>query len=262
MEKKLLPLYVLACAILLNSCNSYYKDVPYYQNLDHSRVSEEKINNYTPLRIQSGDILGITVTSLNENITNTNSEFNASSKNPAGQDVLADGYRVDPGGAVHLPYVGTMKVAGLTTDEMARDLSSGLESYFKKPIVNIRILNFKISVFGDVLRPDIYTVQNQHVNINEALALAGDLNISAKRKNVLLIRETGGKREYVPIDLTNKDVFDSPYYYLKNNDMIYVEPDKTKYDSIDPGYRTTTLAISAISAAASIIVSLLLLRKY
>jgi polysaccharide biosynthesis/export protein len=262
MEKKLLPLYVLAIAIALNSCNSYYKDVPYYQNLDRSHVSEEKITNYTPLRIQPGDILGITVTSLNENQTNTNAEFNANSKNPAGQDNLADGFRVDAAGAVHLPYVGAMKVAGLTPDEMAKDLTSGLESYFKKPIVHVRILNFKISVFGDVLRPDVYTIQNQHVNINEALALAGDLNITAKRQNVLLIRETGGKREYVPIDLRNKDVFDSPYYYLKNNDMIYVEPDKTKYATVDPGYRTTTLAISAISAAASIIVSLLLLRKY
>lgn len=261
MEKKLLPLYVLAFTIVLNSCNSYYKDVPYYQNLDRSHVSEEKITNYTPLRIQPGDVLGITVTSLNENVTNTNSEFNANSKNP-GQDNLADAYRVDVDGAVHLPYVGTMKVAGLTPDEMARDLTSGLESYFKKPIVRVRMLNFKIAVFGDVLRPDIYTIQNQHVNINEALALAGDLNITAKRKRVLLIRETGGKREYVPLDMTNKDVFDSPYYYLKNNDMLYVEPDKTKYDSVDPSYRTTTLAISAISAAASIIVSLLLLRKY
>lgn len=261
MEKKLLLLCVLAFTIV--SCNTRYRDVPYYQNLDHSRVSEEKITNYTPLRIQPGDILGITVTSLNENQTNTNSEFNANSKSPSsGGDNLANSYRVDANGAVHLPYVGAMKVAGLTTDEMARDLSSGLESYFKKPVVNVRMLNFKISVFGDVLRPDVYTIQNTHININEALTLAGDLNITAKRKNVLLIRETGGKRIYVPIDLTSKDVFDSPYYYLKNNDMIYVEPDKTKYATVDPGYRTTTLAISAISAAASIIVSLLLLRKY
>jgi len=262
MERKLLLLYVLAVTFALNACTSY-KNVPYYQNLDHSRVSEEAINNYTPFRIQTGDVLGVTVTSLNENQTNTNAEFNPNAKNPgSGQDNLANGYRVDAGGNIHLPYVGNMKVAGLTTDEVAHDLSNNLESYFKKPIVNVRVLNFKISVFGDVLRPDVYTIQNQHVNVNEALSMAGDLNITAKRKNVLLIRESDGKRQYIPIDLTRKDIFDSPYYYLKNNDIIYVEPDKTKYATVDTGYRTTTLAITAITAAASIIVSLLLLRKY
>lgn len=262
MERKRLLLYVFAFAIALNSCTSY-KNVPYYQNLDRSRVSEEEITNYTPLRIQAGDMLGITVTSLNENSTNTNAEFNPNAKTGgSGQDNLANAYKVDADGNVHLPYIGTMKVVGLTTDEVAHDMANNLESYFKKPVVNVRVLNFKISVFGDVLRPDVYTIQNQHVNVNEALSMAGDLNITAKRKNVLLIRESGGKRQYVPIDLTRKDIFDSPYYYLKNNDIIYVEPDKTKYATIDPGYRTTTLAISAITAAASIIVSLLLLRKY
>jgi polysaccharide export outer membrane protein len=260
MERKLLPLYALAFAVVLNSCASYYKDVPYFQNLDRSHVSEETITNFTALKIQSGDILGIIVTSLNENNTNTNTEFNPSAKSTAGgQD---NGYRVDGDGDIHLPYVGGMKVAGLTTDDVAKNLSASLESYFKKPIVNVRILNFKISVFGDVLKPDVYTIQNQHINVNEALSLAGDLTITAKRKNVLLIREIGGKRQYVPIDLTRKEIFNSPYYYLKNNDIIYVEPDKTKYASVDGNYRTTTLAISAISAAASIIVSILLLRKY
>lgn len=262
MERKLLLLYVLAFTIALNACTSY-KNVPYYQNLDHTRVSEEAITNYTPLRIQTGDVLGITVTSLNENQTNTNAEFNPNAKSSGGgQDNLGSGYRVDAEGNIHVPYAGTLKVAGLTPDEVGHDLSNNLESYFKKPIVNVRILNFKISVFGDVLRPDVYTIQNQHVNVNEALSMAGDLNITAKRTNVLLIRESAGKRQYIPIDLTRKDIFDSPYYYLKNNDIIYVEPDKTKYATVDTGYRTTSLVITAITAAASIIVSLLLLRKY
>lgn len=262
MERKLLLLCVLAFTIAFSSCTSF-KNVPYYQNLDRSHVSEEAITNYTPLRIQTGDILEFRVTSLNENQTNTNAEFNPGAKNGGtGQDNLANGYKVDADGNVHLPYIGSLKVAGLTTDEVAHDVTNNLEAYFKKPVVNVRILNFKISVFGDVLRPDVFTVQNQHINVNEALSMAGDLNITAKRKNVLLIRESGGKRQYIPIDLTRKDIFDSPYYYLKNNDIIYVEPDKTKYDAIDPEYRTTSLAISAITAAASIIVSLLLLRKY
>ena len=113
-----------------------------------------------------------------------------------------------------------MKVSGLTTEEVSQQLTSNLLPYLNKPIVNVRVLNFKISVFGDVLKPDVFTIQNEHININEALALAGDLNITAKRDNILLIREQNGKRQYFPVDLTKKEIFESPYYYLQNNDIL------------------------------------------
>jgi polysaccharide export outer membrane protein len=258
MKRKILLLYVFVLTIVLTACNSY-KNIPYYQNLDRSRVTEEAINNYSPFKIQPADILGITVTSLNDK---TNSEFNPDIKIGGGNDNTANGYKVDPDGYITLPYVGKMKVLGLTTDEVEKQMEAGLLNVLTKPVVRVKVLNFKISVLGDVLKPDMYTVQNQHININEALSMAGDLNITAKRKNVLLIREQNGTRQYFPIDLTKKDLFDSPYYYLKNNDVLYVEPDRTKYDTVDRGYRTATLAISAISAAASIIVSIILLQKY
>ncbi|MDP9048883.1 MAG: polysaccharide export protein [Bacteroidota bacterium] len=264
MKTKILQPYFIALIVILSSCQAY-KDVPYYQNLDRSRTFEEAITNYSPLKIQPGDIIGINVSTTTPDGA---AMFSSSLNRPMGNnsETLTTnpvyGYHVDPNGIIQLPYIGEMKVLGLTTDELAKQLSAGLATYLTKPIVNVRIINFKISVMGDVLRPDVYTVANQHININEALSMAGDLNITAKRKNVLLIREQEGKRQYFTIDLTRKDLFNSQYYYLKNNDILYIEPDRTKYDTVDRSYRTSTLAISAVSALTSIVVSLLLLRKY
>jgi polysaccharide export outer membrane protein len=264
MKRKRLQLYSIAIIAILSSCQAY-RDVPYYQNLDRSRVTEEAITNYSPLKIQPGDILGINVSTTTPDGSGV---FSSSLNRPMGNNsetIMTNpvyGYMVDPNGSIQVPYVGSMNVKGLTTDELAKQLSASLATYLTKPIVNVRVINFKISVMGDVLRPDVYTVANQHININEALTMAGDLNITAKRKNVLLVREHDGKREYYTIDLTRKDLFNSPYYYLKNNDMLYVEPDRSKYDAVDRSYRTSSLAISAVTALTSIIVTLLLLRKY
>jgi polysaccharide export outer membrane protein len=103
---------------------------------------------------------------------------------------------------------------------------------------------------GDVAKPDVYTFQNEKVTLIQAITSAGDLTITGKRKSVLLIREINGKREYIPIDMTSKKLFESPYYYLKNNDIIYVDPDRTKYAPLDEGYRTASLIIAGVSAAA------------
>jgi polysaccharide export outer membrane protein len=255
--------------ILLNTSCSVYKDIPYFQDLDHKRITQEAVDNYSPLKIQVGDLLGINVASLspvnefspsNARVTG-NIETNGSNKAnvPMGQENANNnpiyGYRVSPSGEVMLPYVGKIKVSGISTDDLATKLKPMLEPYLKEPLPNVRILNFKISVVGDVLRPDVFNVQNERITILEALGLAGDLNITAKRKNVLLIREYEGKREYLPIDLTSKKIFSSPYYYLQNNDVIYVEPDRTKYAPVDRGYRTLTTVLAAISAAGVVVTS-------
>src|SRR5690606_9373199 len=108
------------------------------------------------------------------------------------------GYLVDHKGEIQLPLIGSMKAAGLTTSQLRVELRNKLLTYLKEPVVNIRIINFKVSVMGDVGKPGIYQVQNERITLPEAITLAGDLNITAKRKNVLLIRERDGKREYIP----------------------------------------------------------------
>ncbi|MCC8426196.1 polysaccharide biosynthesis/export family protein [Mucilaginibacter sp. UR6-11] len=262
--------FFLAVLLFSMSCSSY-KTIPYFQDLDHTKISQESIDNYTPLKIQPGDLLGINVNSLSpvNEFSSANTRINGNNDNNGGgtnksnipngsENTNANpvfGYRVSPAGEIDLPYLGKMKVTGMTTDGLAAKLNPLLEQYLKQPIVNIRILNFKISVMGDVLRPDVYTIQNERITIMEALGLAGDLNITAKRKNVILIREYDGKREYLPVDLTSKKIFSSPYYYLQNNDVIYVEPDRIKYAPLDRGYRTLTTVLAVITTAGVVVTS-------
>jgi polysaccharide export outer membrane protein len=245
--------FLIGVAILLIfSCNTY-QQVPYFQDLNRTSVIQEEIRNYTPLTIQKGDILGISVTSLNPEAS---AEFNYNLNRVNGVNTdyspsnAVTGYLVDDKGNVDLPFLGTMKVEGYTTNDLHDQLVKSLSNYLKQPIVNIRILNFKVSVLGDVAKPAVYSFPTEKVTLSDALGMAGDLNITAKRQTVLLIREVDGKRTFIPIDLTSKKIFESPYYYLKNNDVIYVDPDRTKYAPVDRGYRTATIVISALSVVA------------
>lgn len=232
---------ILATALLFSSCSSY-KNIPYYQDLDRSKPSEEMITNYQPAIIQSADILGINVSSRTPE---QSAIFNYSSKD---NQASFSGYLVDSKGEVQLPLIGSLKVVGLTTNQVQEKMNQMLTTYFKDPISNVRILNFKVAIYGDVLKPDVYSIKDEKISITQALTLAGDLNITAKR-NIVLIREEGGKRNYIPIDLTSKQIFQSPYYYLKNNDQIYVQPDKLKFATVDRS-RTATLVLSALSVVA------------
>lgn len=229
--------------VLFSACNSY-KRVPYFQSISRTSDSREEIRNFTPLTIQNSDILSIYVTSLNP------LAFSDSSSRLAG-------YLVDQNGQIELPLIGKQKVAGLTTSMAAEQIKKRLTPYLKEPAVNVRMMNFKIAVLGDVSKPDVFKVPSERITLTEALSMAGDLNITAKRTNVLLIREIDGKREFIPIDLTSGKVFNSPYYYLKNNDVIYVEPDKTKYSSVDTGYRNVSLFLSFASIITIILTSVL-----
>lgn len=253
MNKKITSFSVILI-LLLSSCSSY-KDIPYFQDLNRTKPSKEKVENYSPLTIQSADILAINVSSRNPessaifNLANgTNTDYSP--------DKPATGYLVDQEGEIHLPLIGNLKAAGLTTSDLREQLNQLLLTYYKDPVVNIRILNFRVSIFGDVLRPNIYTLQNERTTITQAISLAGDLNITAMRKNIILIREQDGKRNYIPIDLTTKNIYQSPYFYLKNNDEIYVQPDRTKYASVDRGYRTATLVLSGLSIIAIVLSNL------
>src|SRR5690606_5137890 len=231
--KAIFNFYILLFVVALSSCSSYRK-IPYFHDLDKSKPTIEQINNYSPLTVQPEDILGINVSSLNPEASAI-FNYNLNRVNGNNYDNSPDnpvvGYLVDQEGNIQIPLIGSMEVAGLTTAEIRRRLEQQLLTYLSAPIVNIRMLNFKISVKGDVLRPGVYPVQNERITIPEALTLAGDLQITAIRQ-VVLIRELEGKREFIPVDLTSTEFFNSPYYYLKSNDVIYVQPDKTKFATV------------------------------
>lgn len=252
--------YLIIAALFLSACGVKYKTIPYFTDLPIDSNTKEQIKNQTVLRIQKNDILAITVNSLNPeasaifNMGSTSStQGGVASNDPA---LTANGFLVDQLGAIQLPLVGSVQVLGLTTAEARVMLEKKLVEYLKEPVVSLRLVNFRISVLGDVLKPGVYPVNNERINISEALSMAGDLNITAERNNVLLIREDHGTREYIRLNLQSKKFFNSQYYYLQNNDVLYVQPGKTKYASVDASYRNVSLVISALSVIALLITRL------
>jgi polysaccharide export outer membrane protein len=252
--------YLIIAALFLSSCGVKYKTIPYFTDLPLDSNTKEQIANQTVLKIQKNDILAISVNSLNPEasaIFNMGSKSSVqggtTSNDPAS---TANGFLVDQTGAIQLPLVGSIQVLGLTTSEARVLLEKKLVEYLKEPVVSLRLVNFRVSVLGDVLRPGVYPVNNERINISEALSMAGDLNITAERNNVLLIREDRGVREYIRLNLQSKKFINSQYYYLQNNDVLYVQPGKTKYASVDASYRNVSLVISALSVIALLITRL------
>jgi len=247
------------CAILLISSCTSYKYVPYFQDLKQDSIVTEQINNYSPLTLQPGDLLGVHVASLNReadavfnynlirpssvagNTTGTG-EINGS----VAQNVIV-GYLIDNSGNIYLPTLGSIKLSGLTLLQAKTALEVKLSQALKSPVVEIRLQNFKISVIGDVKNPGLFNIANEKININEALALAGDMNTTGIRKSVHLVREVNGERQYIPIDMTSKNVFTSQYYYLKNNDVIYVTPNRDRALASDSYFQKLSLLFSALT---------------
>jgi len=212
----------------LFSCTST-KKIAYFNNQPEGIYA-----NKTPLiqqNIVPNDLLSITVSSLNPEATAIFNNSSVSSAPTAGATVKnATGYLVEQDGTIEFPLLGRIQAAGLTKTELAEFLRKTLED--KKllidPIVVINFLNYRVTVLGEVARPMVVTVPNEKISLLEAVGMAGDLTPYARRDNVLLIREENGKRLLKRINLNSGDIFNSPYYYLKSNDIIYAEPNKTK----------------------------------
>lgn len=165
------------------------------------------------------------------------------------------GYLVDTSGDIHFPVLGTINVEGLTPKELNEYLKEQLLTYIKDPIINIRILNFTVSILGEVSRPGTYTITGEQISLLEALGLAGDLTIYGKRDNILIIRENGGKKSYAYLDFRSSDLLDSEYYYLKQNDVVYVEPNQAQRQGSSFN-RNSTVYISIASLMLSVLVLL------
>ena len=147
-------------------------------------------------------------------------------------------YRVDPNGNINFPVLGLIKVAGLNRQQATELLQGMLEDYIKNPIVDIETVNYRITVLGEVARPGTYTAVNERITVLEAISLAGDLTIYGERENVLVIQDYDGKKTYTRVNLKSDELFDSPVYYLSQNDVVYVEPNKTRARNSSIGAQT------------------------
>lgn len=251
--------YLFLCVTLLAfaSACAPNRHLTYFNNLSEASDYTTAIKNMAEPIIQPNDILGVTVSSLNPEsnilfnngvIQDSNSNGNAPTKANG-----SEGYLVDKDGNINFPVLGKVKLAGLTKNQATDKLTEEIKKSVKNPIVNIRFLNFQITVIGEVNRPSTFAVPSERINVLEALGLAGDMTPYGKRENVLVIREKAGVRSAIRLDFTNKELLNSPYFYLQQNDVVYVEPVKAK---VLQGSNSTYYLpiISAIISIASILV--------
>jgi polysaccharide export outer membrane protein len=228
---------------LLNSCQTS-KDLAYFSNIPRDSVSQIQFQNLET-KINQNDVLQVNISTLDDNTTRI---LNASSAvGPSGGTL--GGYLVDETGIIKLPLIGALKAAGLTKRQLADLITNELlsQKIAKDPIVTVRIINFKITVLGEVGHPGVVPVVNEKITLPEAIAQAGDLTIYGRRTNVLLIRENGGKRIYKRLSLNKEELFDKDFYNLQNQDIIYVEPNNARAALSDRANQLIPLVMSIAS---------------
>lgn len=220
--------------LLLASCGSV-RDITYLQGEDLWRKAA--IADTFDVKIQKDDLLDIVISSIEPELlrpfNQQNGGYYNGANNNSGYGGGNRGYLVEVDGTINFPLLGKLSVTGLTRRELIHVLQACLESggYIKDPIVTVRFLNFRVSILGEVSRPGTFNISSERITLFEALSLAGDLTIHGRRDRVAVIRENDGMRTILYHDLRSMDIFHSPDYYLKQNDLIYVEPNRVKAEA-------------------------------
>ena len=256
---------ILLATAMLASCQSY-KKVPYLQDNPVISTEHHETTSLYDARIMPKDLLTIVVSCPEEpelaepfNLTVSTPVSNTGNKSLTSQPALQQ-YLVDNQGNIDFPVLGTIHVGGLTKGEAEQLVKDKLATQFHRaPIVTVRMVNYKISVIGEVASPGTFTISNEKVNLFEALAMAGDMTIYGIRDNVKLIREdNAGKREIITLNLNDTDILQSPYYYLQQNDIVYVTPNKTKAKTSNISTSTTIWfsVVGSLVSLASLIIAI------
>jgi polysaccharide export outer membrane protein len=238
---------------VLQSCASR-KAVAYLQDIDNTGNSNSA-SSYEPV-LKNDDLLSIIVSADDPELTYMFNipQIQGNYKVSDNQDGIKT-YLIDSNGEIIFPVLGKIKLAGLTRTQAVQFLTDKVRPYIaKNPTINLRILNFKFSVLGEVSKPGTHVINSERVTLLEAIANAGDLTIYGKRDNILLIREKDGTKVYNRIDITKSDFINSEFYYLTQNDVVVVEPNKTRVNASAFGPNVT-----AIISATSVVISLLIL---
>lgn len=264
MKKLLIPFVLMAMIMLIGSCSGS-KQVAYFQNIDSISLAASR--GLYEAKIMPKDELTITVITTNPqasapfNLTVSNT-IGSSGQLSNGQGSL-QGYLVDNNGNINFPVLGTIHVGGLTKNQAEEKIRDGVKPYLaatENPIVTVRMSSYRVTVVGEVGSPRVIPVSTEKMSIIEALAQAGDLSIYGKRNNVLLIREDAtGQKQAHRLNLNDANIFNSPYYYLQQNDIIYVEPNGVKAKNSGIGSSTTIWFsfIGIVTSVASLVVNIL-----
>jgi polysaccharide export outer membrane protein len=247
-NRKRVVLSFLALSVIFTSGCVNTRSATYFNG-----VTDKTITANTPIPesvIQKNDLLSISVSSLNPEASAVFNSPNVSNLMvPGSNSNPASGYLVSTDGTIQFPILGSIKALGLTKDQLKESISNKLleRKLLIDPIVNVRFLNFRITVLGEVKNPTVVTVPNEKISLLEAIGLAGDLTIYARRDNVLVIREENGDKTIKRLDLNSNELLSSQYYYLKSNDVIYVEPNKSKVASTGRGQQWVPVVLSGLS---------------
>ncbi|MFD2516570.1 polysaccharide biosynthesis/export family protein [Salinimicrobium flavum] len=241
--------------LVFTSCVSR-KEIAYFQDMPQlqSQLEEAKTN----LKIRHNDLLTITVSAANlEAVQPFNLPVTSAPRvgepGSVSGNMQLQSYLVDSDGNIEFPLLGTVHVAGLTRQELVEKFKKEISVYVQDPIVNIKIVNFQVTILGEVNRPGTFTVPDERLSLSKALGLAGDLTIYGRRDNVMILRETGGIKEYKYVDLTKSEFLNSPYYYLQQNDVVYVEPNSAQMQGASYN-RNASVYISIASVLISLII--------
>ena len=242
----------LLFTILISSCASR-KDVVYFQDTGDFETLVNKSTFVSKFKVD--DLISIHVSSLNPEASAPFNLFRGASE--GGIQPQQVDYLVDQAGEIDFPVIGKLKIEGLSPDELRLLLRDRLSEYLKDPIINIRLRNFTVTILGAVNVPGTYPINGEQVTILEALGFAGDLTIRGRRDNVMVIRDFNGTKVYNRVDLTSKDVVKSPVYYLTQNDVVYVEPNKSgiKETSLDARLPIYVSLISVLITSAAIVIT-------
>lgn len=252
---KIQVVFYLFILITLNSCVSK-KKIIYLQGQQNQ--SSDQVN-YEPL-IQNDDLLSITISSVEPELAapfNIEQLQSAGGTTTSGTSMSKSTYLVDSAGEIDFPVLGKIKVAGYTKTNFKQYLKERLALYLAEPIINIRIVNYKVSVLGEVNKPGTYALNGDRITLLEVLANAGDLTLYGKRDNILIVRDYLGTKTYNRVDITKADFVNSPFYYLDQNDVVYVEPRKARIDGTAIGGNITAI----MSIASFLITTTLLLTR-
>lgn len=250
LTKLLLPLFAIVFVTFsMSSCRTeriaMLKDIP-----DTASVRYVPLPAYTAPVVRPDDILNIVIQTLdpqaNTILNEGNLPINSGAVNTgtygSPQQAVVAGYLVTKDGFIRMPYIGNVKVAGLTTETVRDTVAARISYYFKDPVVNVRFANFKVSVLGEVKNPSTFLIPNEKPTLMDAISLAGDLTIFGRRDNVMLIRDNEGRKEITRFNLDSSKIITSKYFYLRPNDVVYVEASASKVLSTD-AYRNRNYAI-------------------
>jgi polysaccharide export outer membrane protein len=248
-RKKYLSLIVVFA--ILMGCESTRK-ITYFNDIVAANGADS-VNRLNQLKVQPGDILQITITTIDKDVSMI---FNPTlmGNSALANNNIEQGYLVDSSGYITLPVIGKMNVKDKTTSAINDQVARELDKTIRNAFVSTRLINFRVSVLGDVARPGSYKIASERVSILDALSMAGDLNTTAKRNGVMVIREVNGVKTYTFLDLNKSKTLSSPYYYLNNNDVIYVKPGSNRLFASSKTIQLLPAIIGIISLLTTIII--------